>query len=197
MVVGWPIASTISGRLIPRLGFRPLIRIGLAISALAAIGLAYLLKPGASLLIAPIATSLFGVGLGLANTALLIAVQTSVDWAQRGVATASTIFARTVGGALAIGGMGAVLSSAFARDPSVPPDAANLLLAPDHGASLSPVILQRLAGILEGSLGTIFWMIFGLAAAAFIASWWFPAVPLSGPAQPDKGVRLPALEEVS
>jgi len=198
MVVGWPIASAISGRLIPRLGFRPLIRTGLGISALAAAGLAYLLKPGSSLIIAPISTALFGVGLGFANTALLIAVQTSVDWARRGVATASTMFARTMGGALAIGAMGAVLASAFARDPSIPPDAANLLLAPDHGASLGPTVLRHLGGVLEGSLSTIFWMIFGLAAAAFAVSWWFPEVSVSvGPARRGEAVRLPALEEAS
>src|SRR5207248_2716837 len=40
MVIGWPIASAISGRLLPRVGFRILVRSGLAISAVAAIALA-------------------------------------------------------------------------------------------------------------------------------------------------------------
>ena len=49
MVVGWPIASAIGGRIIPRVGFRPLIRGGLAISALSAAALAFFLRPGASM----------------------------------------------------------------------------------------------------------------------------------------------------
>src|SRR5438067_2458466 len=113
MVIGWPIASAISGRLLPRVGYRPLIHSGLAISAAAAVALALLLRPGASLHVPQAMSALFGVGLGLANTALLIAVQTSVEWRQRGVATASTMFARTIGGTLAVGALGAILSAAL------------------------------------------------------------------------------------
>jgi EmrB/QacA subfamily drug resistance transporter len=196
MVVGWPIASAISGRLLPRTGFRLPIRGGLAISALSAGALALLLRPGCSLLVPSLGTACFGVGLGFANTALLIAVQTSVAWEQRGVATASTMFFRTVGGALAIGGLGAVLSAAFARDPSIPPSIANQLLSPDHGLSLGPEVLARLGGLLEQSLHTIFWLIFALSAAAFLVSWMFP--PLStARAQRQPAVRLGDLGSIS
>src|SRR3954467_13889303 len=113
MVIGWPIASAISGRVLPRVGFRPLVRWGLAISAVAAVALALLLRPGVSLHMPQAASALFGVGLGFANTALLIAVQTTVESRQRGVATASTMFARTIGGTPAVGVPGAVPSSAL------------------------------------------------------------------------------------
>jgi len=83
MVIGWPSASAVSGRALPRVGFRPLVRTGLAISAVAAVALAVLLRPGASLHVPQLLSALNGVGLGLANTALLIAVQTSVEWRQR------------------------------------------------------------------------------------------------------------------
>jgi len=39
-----------------------------------------------------------------------------VPWQQRGVATASTMFFRTIGGTLAVGVMGGVLSAALERD---------------------------------------------------------------------------------
>jgi EmrB/QacA subfamily drug resistance transporter len=190
MVVGWPIASAISGRLIPRVGFRIPVRAGLAISALSASALAVLLRPGCSMLVPSLGTACFGIGLGFANTALLIAVQTSVAWDQRGVATASTMFFRTVGGALAIGGLGAVLASGFAHDPSIPSGAANQLLGPDHGLSLGPDLLARLGGVLEVSLHTIFWLIFALSAASFAISWMFPQLSTTEvKAQPD--ARLP------
>src|ERR671935_27816 len=85
--------------------------------AAAAVAVALLLRPGASLHVPQAMSALFGVGLGFANTALLIAVQTSVEWRQRGVATASTMFARTIGGTLAVGVLGALLASALSRDP--------------------------------------------------------------------------------
>ncbi|HUJ24810.1 MAG TPA: MDR family MFS transporter, partial [Myxococcales bacterium] len=109
MVIGWPIASALGGRVLTRVGFRPLIRGGLALSAASAAALAFFLEPGASVHMVQLANAAFGAGLGFANTSLLIAVQTSVDWRQRGVATASTMFARTIGGTLAVGALGGVL----------------------------------------------------------------------------------------
>ena len=190
MVIGWPIASAISGRLLPKVGFRILVRSGLVISAVAAAALALLLRPGASLHLPQVLTALFGVGLGLANTALLIAVQTSVGWRQRGVATASTMFARTIGGTLAVGVLGALLSLALLRG-SLPPDAADQLLGPQHGAGLAPEIVRQLAGALQSGLGTVFWAIAAIAAASAVTTLFFPHIPIV-PAEPGLGSGLTA-----
>ena len=195
MVVGWPIASAISGRLIPRIGFRIPIRVGLGISAMSALALAIFLGPGCGLLVPAWGTACFGLGLGFANTALLIAVQTSVTWEQRGVATASTMFFRTVGGALALGGLGAVLAAGFRHDPSIPAWAANQLLGPDHGASLGAAVLARLGGLLAERLQIIFWLIFALSAASFLISWMFP--PVSTAPAAEQTIQVPELESVS
>src|SRR5256885_4751881 len=64
MVIGWPIASAISGRMLPRVGFRILVRSGLIISAVAAVALALLLRPGTSLHLPQAMSALYGVGLG-------------------------------------------------------------------------------------------------------------------------------------
>jgi MFS family permease len=178
MVIGWPVASAISGRLIMKMGYRPLIRGGLAITAAASIVLAVFAHKAGNIWVPRIATAFFGVGLGFANTALLIAVQTSVDWAQRGIVTASTMFVRTIGGMLAIGVMGGVLRAALARDPSIPPDAASQLLGPDRGHSLDPEVVRHLGAALESGVGTIFWLASGIACAAFFVSLLFPRVSL-------------------
>src|SRR5438105_7536006 len=183
MVIGWPIASAISGRALPRVGYRPLIRSGLAISAAAAVAVALLLRPGASLHVPQTMSALFGVGLGLANTALLIAVQTSVEWRQRGVATASTMFARTIGGTLAVGALGAVLSAALLSDGSLPPGAADRLLGPEHGAGLAPAVVRSLATSLQGGLETVFWAIAGIGIAAAITSLFFPRLEIGAPSR--------------
>jgi len=176
MVIGWPIASAISGRALPRVGFRILVRSGLVISAAAAGALALLLRPGMSLHVPQAMSAVFGLGLGLANTALLIAVQTSVEWRQRGVATASTMFARTIGGTLAVGVLGGILSAAVLRDGTLPPGAADRLLGPEHGAGLDPAVVSSLSASLQAGLGTVFWAIAGISVAAAITSLFFPRI---------------------
>ncbi len=193
MVVGWPIMSALGGRILPRVGFRPLVWSGLALTAFAATELALLLSPSMTLGVFRVTTALFGAGLGFANTSLLIAVQTSVDWKQRGVATASTMFFRTIGGTLAVGALGSALTRRLAQESNVPIDAANALLGPDHGRSLPPSLLQSLSGGLGAGLGIVFWAIAAMAVICFVASWLFPYVPLrAGEDQVEREITNPA-----
>jgi EmrB/QacA subfamily drug resistance transporter len=174
MVIGWPIASALGGRLLPVVGFRPLIWFGLSLSAAASIALVLVGGMDAGLGQIRAISMAFGAGLGFANTSLLIAVQTTVSWKQRGVATASTLFFRTIGGALAIGATGGILSRVLASNPAVPEDAVNQLLGPDHGASLGPSLLATLGGLLETGLGHVFLIIAGLALTALAVTLFFP-----------------------
>jgi EmrB/QacA subfamily drug resistance transporter len=187
MLVGWPIASTLSGWLIPRVGFRPLIRLGLAITACAAIALA-LLGAGGGVWRLQIIAATFGVGMGFANTALLIAVQTSVAWDQRGIATASTMFFRNIGGAVAVSVTGGVLNAALAADPTITPEMASQLLRPEALAGLAPALRDRVAGAISEGVGSIFWIIAAMAVGSFVASLWFPFVPT----RPGEAVPVPA-----
>ncbi|AKU93279.1 MDR family MFS transporter [Vulgatibacter incomptus] len=174
MVIGWPIASTIGGRLVPKVGFHPLIRIGLALMAVGGIGTAILLAPGVNLHLIQLLMFVMGAGMGFANTALLLAVQTSVDWKQRGVATASTMFFRTIGGALAVGALGGIVTATLAADPSIPAGAAGQLVGPEHGAGLDPELLRTLSAALASALRVNFWAIAGLATLAFAVGLFFP-----------------------
>jgi EmrB/QacA subfamily drug resistance transporter len=182
MVVAWPVASALGGRLLPSVGYRPLIWLGLSLSAAAAFALALVTHPSENINALRAASAGFGLGLGFANTALLIAVQTAVGWEQRGIATASTLFFRSIGGALAIGVTGGVLARALGADPSIPADAANRLLGPARGSGLDPAVLQRLGSAMDSGLDRVFWIIFAMAAAALAASLFFPHVP-TRPAQ--------------
>src|SRR5690606_35000738 len=119
--------------------------------------------------------ALFGVGLGFANTALLIAVQSSVPWQRRGVATASTMLFRTLGGALAVGGLGELLGAKLRDRPELAADAARLLAEPG-GAHFDATRTAELASVLGGALGTIFWVIAALSTLSFAVGWLFPAV---------------------
>ena len=179
MVISWPVASAIAGRLIPTMGFRPLIRFGLGVTAAAGVALA-LFGETHGLMGLRVITGVFGLGMGFANTALLIAVQTSVTWEQRGIATASTMFFRTIGGTLAVGVMGGVINAALMADASIPEDAASRVLSREGAASLSPDLIARLGDALAHGLGTVFWIIGGMSVVAFVTSLWFPHVPTHG-----------------
>lgn len=176
MLVGWPVCSLIAGRLLVKVGFRPLIVGGLGLAGFATVAMALLLKPGVPLVLPGVAMGLFGMGLGFAATALLIAVQTSVGWEMRGVATASNMFFRTVGGAVGVGAMGGVLVARLTANPEVPVSAANALLGPEHGRGLSADVLQQLSGFLTEGLATNFWIIAAAAVLAFGFSFFFPRV---------------------
>ncbi|MGK4006845.1 MDR family MFS transporter [Sorangium sp. So ce1036] len=176
MLIGWPIASAIGGRLIPRVGFRPLIWVGLGFTAAA--GLALALGGAHSPVVLRLSTLVFGVGMGLSNVALLIAVQSSVAWEQRGIATASTMFSRLLGGVVAVGIMGGVLSAELAKDASIPADAASRLLAPEGALGLDPSVMEHLGAALMSGLTTVFWIIAAMAVVGFVVALWFPRLPV-------------------
>ncbi len=177
MAVGWPIASALAGRLIPRTGFRALVRSGLLLTAASGTAVALLLRPGTPLRAAQALTFAYGVGMGLANTPLIIAVQSSVPWSRRGVATASTMFFRTIGGTLAVGVLGGVLAHALARS-GASPEVVERLLGPERRL-LDPGLLASLSGALQGALGIVFWAVAGIAVCAFAVSLRFPRLHVS------------------
>jgi MFS family permease len=183
MAIGWPLASTISGRLIPRFGFRWFIRSGLAVIALSTGAIMWWAKPGVDLNLIRILIGTLGVGLGLSMTAQLIAVQTSVEWKQRGVATASVSFFRSMGGMVVVGVMGGILAAALVSDPSVPLEVANKVLGPERDQVLEPEVVQAVSCALQNALGTIFTVIAALALAAFLVGLFFPYVPRTDPSE--------------
>jgi hypothetical protein len=96
-------------------------------------------------------------------------VQESVGWEQRGVATASTMFFRSIGGAIAVGALGALLAASLGD--SVPEGALNALLAPgDHARALDPSV----ALALSRGLQRLFWAVAGIASGVVVAGLLFP-----------------------
>jgi len=174
MVIGWPIASALSGRLLPRIGFRPLIRFGLLVTMIAALSLAVFAKPGIDKWTLRLLAALFGVGMGFSNTALLIAVQTTVRWERRGVATASTVFFRAIGATIGVGVLGAVLATSLARRAAGSEAIVNQLLAHQKPAESQLALLRSLSEALRSALTGIFWSIGAISVVGFAVSLFFP-----------------------
>jgi EmrB/QacA subfamily drug resistance transporter len=172
MLIGWPAASALGGRLLPRTGYRPLVRVGFVVVAVASLALALLLRRAAPPWALGTAMFAMGTGMGLANTSLLIAVQESASWAERGVATASTMFFRSIGGAVAVGALGTVLSAGMGDN--VDARLLNQLLGPEHGRSLGADVLAQLSDHLQRGLWQVFDVIAAMSVAALCAGFLFP-----------------------
>jgi EmrB/QacA subfamily drug resistance transporter len=181
MLIGWPLASATSGRFMMKLGVRPLVRIGTVFAFCASAAIALFLRPGASHNMVRAMMFLLGVGMGCGNTVLLISVQQAVSWEQRGVATASAMFFRSIGGALAVGILGGVLARALG--PEVPEKLVNELLGPGHGRGVDPAVMAPLAGALESGLRSVFAALAGVAAVGVAVGLGFPRVELKGNAE--------------
>jgi hypothetical protein len=90
------------------------------------------------------------------------------------------MFARTIGGTLAVGVLGGILGAALRQDASIPEGAADRLLGPGHGEGLDSSVLGALSASLQSGLGIIFWTIAGIALAAAAISLVFPDIPVIG-----------------
>jgi EmrB/QacA subfamily drug resistance transporter len=192
MALGWPVASAISGRLVPRLGYRRLMFTGFGTTAVAALALALALRPGVPLGAVQVITACFGAGLGIANPPLLFAIQTTVPWNRRGVATASTIFFRTIGGALAVGLLGGVLAHALAGG-GLAPALVEQLLGPGR-LQLEPGAVASAASVLQGSMTLVFWAGAAIAVLGFLVMLGFPHVEVAPRRAPDAGRVAPPAE---
>lgn len=146
--IGWSGAALVSGRLLLRVGYQPLI-VGGALSMVA--GCLALLYAPPALTIAWIAAAagLVGLGMGQLQTPLLIVIQNVVDWGSRGAATALNQFSRTIGGAVGVSLMGLLLTSRVgAAGPASPLGAGGHL-----GAGAGPLVADGLHLIFELLLG--------------------------------------------
>ncbi|MGH8963032.1 MAG: MDR family MFS transporter [Jatrophihabitantaceae bacterium] len=122
MSVGWPIASTLSGRAYMRIGFRDTALIGSAVLIAGAV-LCALLPRHTHLIELGGACFVVGAGLGLASTPVLVAVQSVVGWERRGVVTGTNMFFRTMGSAVGAAVFGAIANTTLSRRFSHPPAA--------------------------------------------------------------------------
>lgn len=114
LLLSWPIAAVISGRLVLRFGYRDVAVGGAFLTTLGAAMLLFLNRDsGLPWLI--ISMVLTGVGLGFDSSAFILSVQNAVPWNLRGVATASTQFVRTIGGTIGVALMGTILNTQVAQ----------------------------------------------------------------------------------
>ncbi len=175
----WVGFSIVGSRLILKIGYRPTTLIGVGLLVLGFWGLATLNAQATRLAVMGY-LAIAGAGMGFSMVTLLIAVQTSVPRDQLGIATSGTVFFRSIGGAVGVAVMGAVLSTQMNSQATQLPELGSLLppeklmdLLRHPDALLSPAARAQLPAPVESALQQILatalhWVfVVGLVVAIF------------------------------
>ena len=108
-VFGWVAMSVISARLVLRIGYRIVVLSGMVCLTVAFVLLSRW-SPTLTQAVAMRDALIGGIGMGLTMVPMLIAVQSAVPRSELGLATSMIQFFRTVGGAIGLAVMGAVMA---------------------------------------------------------------------------------------
>ncbi len=112
MSITWPLSSALSGNLYLRIGFRNTALCGIIIVIIGAASFLFLPFPGPVWALVAVQMTL-GAGFGLITTPLLVGVQSTVVWGQRGVVTGTSMFSRYFGQSIGAAVFAAVFNSAL------------------------------------------------------------------------------------
>lgn len=175
--LGWPIASTIAGKLMLSIGFRMTSIIG-GISLVVGSAFYVLLPVINSALWAGIGSFFVGIGMGFSMTTFIVSIQSSVKWEKRGEATAGNMFMRILGGAVVVALLGGLLNSRLTNylksheeqlsfQPNM--DVINLLIEQnDRVSSFASHEIEIIQKGLIHSLSAVYWGVFVFAVISFI-----------------------------
>lgn len=181
MTLGWPIAAFLAGSRLARLGIVRFVRGGgfaLLLGTLIIAGFS-----GSATLIVGAGSFVVGIGLGLVNTTTLVAIQSSVSWGQRGVATASNLLMRILGNAVGAALYGGLLNFRMRdwlrreglEDQVSMADLQSLLGGESAAAGgLEMGMMEMLRDGLAGGLHMVFWGISLMAAVTLFITWKIP-----------------------
>jgi EmrB/QacA subfamily drug resistance transporter len=110
MTLSWPVSAALSDRVYTRIGFRRCAMLGAGFAMLILLAFPLLPFPGEPWQPALIML-LLGAALGLFQLPLIVGVQSTVGWSERGTTTASVLFCRQVGQSLGAALFGAVANA--------------------------------------------------------------------------------------
>ncbi|WP_188754960.1 MFS transporter [Microbacterium album] len=113
LLIGWPLAGALAGRVYLRVGFRRTIVMGAAIVIIGTIWLA-VASSWPSIPLTAIGCFIVGIGLGLSAGPSLIAAQSSVATRRRGVVSGTYSLSRSMGSSLGVAVFGAVATAMVA-----------------------------------------------------------------------------------
>jgi EmrB/QacA subfamily drug resistance transporter len=182
MSIGWPIASTISGKMLNSLGYLKTSLIGGAALIIGSVVFVTMTSSSGPLW-AACGSFIVGVGMGLTSTAFIVSIQSTVSWQQRGVATASNMFMRNLGNTIGAALLGGILNNrltnylrenAGSTEETLTIDSANLLLKESDRANLHVSVKELLQEGLTQSLHWVYYVVLTFAIISLILISFIP-----------------------
>lgn len=182
MSIGWPIAATIAGKLLLKIGYRKTSVLG-GISLILGSFFFISLTPEAGPVWAAVGSFFVGVGMGLTTTSFIVSIQSTVSWKQRGIATAANMFMRNLGstiGAALLGGILNIRIKAYIQEHSeqvngnVTIDSANLLLNEQERNNLPEGVREVLQDGLTVSLHSVYYGVLAFAIISLLLILFLP-----------------------
>ncbi|XER07528.1 Multidrug resistance protein 3 [Sporomusa rhizae] len=177
MSVAWLIASVILGKCIIKYGAKTAILISNVILLISTI-LMPTLGIDSSLLVLLLYVVIMGVGFGGAFTTLTIIVQESVEYNQRGVATATNSLLRTLGQTIGVSVFGSIfnlyISKYFIELGIKGIDPSNLYKSSAYTVAITS---EQIKLSLHYSLHALFIILIAIAALTLILSIAMPKIP--------------------
>jgi EmrB/QacA subfamily drug resistance transporter len=180
MSIGWPLAATIGGRLMYKVGSKSISVLG---GILIVAGCVWLSLLGVNTpfwhLVAIMVV--IGLGMGFSMTPFTVLIQASVPWRLRGSATASNTFMRSLGQTMGVAIYGTWFNQAVTTNVKAqfgtgqPPADFSKLLSP--GATTLHVpkqVLEAVQTVLSHSLHTVFMVVLGTSILTLLSIFLLP-----------------------
>jgi hypothetical protein len=143
-----------------------------------------LLTPESSPITPGIGSLIMGLGMGLMNVSALVLIQGSVEWKERGSATASNVFSRNLGSTLGASVFGAVLNYGLLHSTEAGAISSEQLRGLLNGSSAISATTAPLRLALQDSLHTTFVAMLVISLLIIVASLFIPAIVVDEAARP-------------
>lgn len=182
MSIGWPIASTLSGKMLNSMGYRKTSLIG-GVALIIGSFVFVTMTAGSGPLWAAIGSFIVGFGMGLTSTAFIVSIQSTVSWQQRGIATAANMFMRNLGNTIGAALLGGILNNRLANflisnssndEEKLTVDSANILLKENERANLPESVRDLLQEGLTQSLHWVYYVVLTFAIISLILISFIP-----------------------
>ncbi len=189
LMLSWVTMSVVGGRLMLKIGYRGITIMGFIVLTAGFVLLA-LFQRGTPSIWLYVDLMLVGCGLGMTMLTLLIAVQQAVERTKLGIATSLNQFSRSIGGALGVAIMGAVLTAGLASELNkVAADGSarltvsqaaefasnpNALIEPTAKDSLPSETLEILQQAMAAAIHPVFWVGAFMSLLALVTVLFLP-----------------------
>ncbi|HEV2592743.1 MAG TPA: MDR family MFS transporter [Gaiellaceae bacterium] len=111
MTIGWPLASTAAPRAYLKFGYKWTALIGSTFAVAGCLLFVFFVQHDSHVWRVAVSSFVIGIGMGWASVSTIVAIQSDVDWSERGVATGTTMFLRSLGSAVGIAVFGSIFNN--------------------------------------------------------------------------------------